>query len=146
MQLELGTVLNGKVNGITSFGAFIDLPDNKKGMVHISEISKDYVENVSDYLKEGQDVKVKILSVNDKGEIRLSIRKACDNKNNFSNKEKSKFTNSSKNEKKPGQKRSFEDMMMMFKAASEEKMSDLKRATDSKRSGYSRRSSRKANI
>ena len=145
MQLELGAILNGKVNGITSFGAFIDLPENKKGLVHISEISKAYVKNVGDYLKEGQDVKVKILNINDKGEIRLSIRKAYDGKNNSSFKEKSKFSNSSRNDKKPTQK-SFEDMMVMLKAASEEKMSDLKKATDSKRGGYSRRNSRKVNI
>jgi len=143
MQLELGTVLNGKVNGITSFGAFIDLPENKKGLVHISEVSSDYVKNINDYLKDGQDVKVKVISVNDKGEIRLSIKRACEpekrkdpsiNKGNF------------KNTQKPIKKQSFEDMMSMFKAASEEKMSDLKRVTDSKRGGYSRRSSRKANV
>ena len=143
MQLELGAILDGKVNGITSFGAFIDLPDNKKGLVHISEVSNDYVKNISDYLKDGQDVKVKVISVNDKGEIRLSIKKASE-----SEKEK-KFSNGKnifKNDQKPVKKQSFEDMMSMFKIASEEKMSDLKRATDSKRGGYSRRVSRKANI
>ena len=143
MQLELGTVVSGKVNGITSFGAFIDLPQNKKGLVHISEVSSDYVENINDYLKDGQDVKVKIININDKGEIRLSIKKAKDPKNE-KNLKVSKVT--LKSEKKPVKKQSFEDMMSMFKIASEEKMSDLKRVTDSKRGGYSRRSSRKANI
>lgn len=143
MQLELGAILSGKVNGITSFGAFIDLPDNKKGLVHISEVSSDYVKNVNDYLKDGQDVKVKIINVNDKGEIRLSIKKASESeKGKKFNVGKSNF----KNDQKPVKKQSFEDMMSMFKIASEEKMSDLKRATDSKRGGYSRKGSRKANI
>ena len=62
MQLELGAILDGKVNGITSFGAFIDLPGNKKGLVHISEVSSDYVKNINDYLKDGQDVKVKVIN------------------------------------------------------------------------------------
>ena len=143
MQLELGAILDGKVNGITSFGAFIDLPENKKGLVHISEVSNDYVKNISDYLKDGQDVKVKVININDKGEIRLSIKKASETE-----KEK-KFSagkGTFKNDQKPVKKQSFEDMMSMFKIASEEKMSDLKRATDSKRGGYSRRVSRKANI
>ena len=143
MQLELGTVVSGKVNGITSFGAFIDLPQNKKGLVHISEVSSDYVENINDYLKDGQDVKVKIININDKGEIRLSIKKAKES-GNEKNLKVSKDT--FKSEKKPIKKQSFEDMMSMFKIASEEKMSDLKKATDSKHGGDSRRSSRKANI
>lgn len=143
MQLELGTILDGKVNGITNFGAFIDLQDNKKGLVHISEVSSDYVKNINDYLKDGQDVRVKVININDKGEIRLSIKKANEN----GKEKKYNITNGNfKNDQKLAPRQSFEDMMSMFKAVSEEKMSDLKRATDSKRGGYSRRSSRKANI
>ncbi len=79
MQIEVGSILEGKVTGITKFGAFVDLTEGKSGMVHISEISNTYVENVSDFLSEGQTVKVKVLAVNENGKISLSIKKAVDN-------------------------------------------------------------------
>ena len=79
MQIEVGSILEGKVTGIMKFGAFVDLPDGKSGMVHISEISNTYVENVSDFLTVGQEVKVKVISINENGKIGLSIKKLEDN-------------------------------------------------------------------
>lgn len=79
MQIEVGSILDGKVTGITKFGAFVDLSEGKSGMVHISEISNTYVENVSDFLTMGQEVKVKVLAIGDNGKISLSIKKASDN-------------------------------------------------------------------
>ncbi len=79
MQIEVGSILEGKVTGITKFGAFVDLCEGKSGMVHISEISNTYVENVSDFLKEGQTVKVKVIAINDAGKISLSIKKLAEN-------------------------------------------------------------------
>ncbi|MBQ2347208.1 MAG: S1 RNA-binding domain-containing protein [Clostridia bacterium] len=79
MQIEVGSILEGKVTGIVKFGAFVDLPEGKSGMVHISEISNTYVENVTDFLAEGQTVKVKVLAINENGKISLSIKKACEN-------------------------------------------------------------------
>lgn len=76
MPVLVGNVVEGTVTGITNFGAFIQLPEGKTGLVHISEISHDYVNNVSDYLKKDQNVKVKILSISDEGKISLSIRQA----------------------------------------------------------------------
>lgn len=76
MAVSVGNVVDGVVTGITNFGAFIQLPEGKSGLVHISEISHDYVEKVSDYLKKDDKVKVKVLSVGDDGKISLSIRKA----------------------------------------------------------------------
>lgn len=76
MPVLVGSVVEGTVTGITNFGAFIQLPEGKTGLVHISEISHDYVNNVSDYLKKDQAVKVKVLSVSDEGKISLSIRQA----------------------------------------------------------------------
>ncbi len=76
MPVSEGKVVKGTVTGITNFGAFIELEEGKSGLVHISEISHDYVEKVSDYLKKGQKVNVKILSVSDDGKIGLSIRQA----------------------------------------------------------------------
>lgn len=81
MAVEVGSILEGKVTGITDFGAFVDLPDGKSGMVHISEVASTYVNKISDFLEEGQTVKVKVLSVGDNGKISLSIKKAEDNPN-----------------------------------------------------------------
>lgn len=75
MAIEVGSIVEGKVTGITKFGAFVDLPEGKSGMVHISEISNTYVENVSDFLEIGQEVKVKVITINEQGKIGLSIKK-----------------------------------------------------------------------
>lgn len=76
MQLEVGTVLEGKVTGITKFGAFVALPDGKSGLVHISEIANTYVSDVHEHVSEGQTVKVKVLAITPDGKINLSIKKA----------------------------------------------------------------------
>lgn len=76
MELEIGAIQEGKVTGITKFGAFVLLPGGKSGLVHISEIANAYVNDVNDYLKVGDAVKVKILSVNEAGKINLSIKQA----------------------------------------------------------------------
>ena len=74
MQLDVGKIVEGKVTGITNFGAFIDLGEGKTGMVHISEVSAGYVKEIADHLKEGEQVKVKVLKVGDDGKISLSIK------------------------------------------------------------------------
>ena len=76
MPVTVGEVVEGTVTGITNFGAFVQLAKGKTGLVHISEISDDYVEKVSDYLKKNEKVKVKVLSVTKEGKISLSIRQA----------------------------------------------------------------------
>lgn len=78
MQLEVGEILEGKVNGITKFGAFVTLPDGKSGLVHISEISNTYVNDIREHVTEGQTVRVKILNISDDGKINLSIKKAVE--------------------------------------------------------------------
>ena len=74
MELTVGAVLEGKVKSITNFGAFISLPENRTGLVHISEVANTYVSDVRQHLTEGQDVKVKVLSAED-GKINLSIKR-----------------------------------------------------------------------
>lgn len=74
MELTVGAVLEGKVKSITKFGAFIALPDNQTGMVHISEITHAYVNDIRDHLTEGQEVKVMVIGL-DNGKINLSIRR-----------------------------------------------------------------------
>lgn len=76
MQLEQGNILEGKVTGIIKYGAFVDLGGDKSGMVHISEVSHSYVNDINEVLKVGQTVKVKIISIGEDGKISLSIKKA----------------------------------------------------------------------
>lgn len=161
MQLEVGKVLNGKVTGITKFGAFIDLEDGKTGMVHISEIASTYVNEISEHLTIGQDVKVKVLKIDD-NKISLSIKRAqiSENrqkegfqKNSRENGNRHDFKKSRPASKpsyyewsppvSKGEPASFEDMMTKFKQRSDEKMSDLKKNVDGKRGSYSRRSTSK---
>jgi S1 RNA binding domain protein len=78
MDLVVGTIVDGKVTGIMKFGAFVALPNGKSGLVHISEIAYTYVNEVSDHLREGQEVKVKIIGIDESGRINLSIKKAMD--------------------------------------------------------------------
>ena len=80
MAIEVGSVVEGIVTGITNFGAFVELPEKKVGLVHISEVADVYVKDVHDFLSENQKVKVKVLSIDDKGKIGLSI-KALEEKN-----------------------------------------------------------------
>ncbi len=76
MDLAIGSIYEGKVTGITKFGAFVSLPEGKSGMVHISEIANSYVNTISDFLQEGQQVNVKIINIDNEGRINLSIKKA----------------------------------------------------------------------
>ena len=74
MEFTVGEVLEGKVTGITKFGAFVQLPGGMSGLVHISEIANAFVNDVNDFLSMGEVVKVKILSINEAGKINLSIK------------------------------------------------------------------------
>ena len=78
MEFGVGSILDGKVTGITKFGAFVSLPEGRSGLVHISEIAYTYVNEVSDYLKEGQEVKVKVIGIDQANRINLSIKKVND--------------------------------------------------------------------
>ena len=77
MGIEVGAVLDGKVTGITKFGAFVALPGNRSGLVHISEIAYSYVNDVHDHLTEGQEVRVKVIGVDANNRINLSIKQAA---------------------------------------------------------------------
>lgn len=75
-QLVVGNIVEGKVTGITKFGAFVDLGDGKTGMVHISEVAPTFVKEIRDFVKENDTVKVKVLSISEDGKISLSMKKA----------------------------------------------------------------------
>ena len=128
MSLEVGAIVEGKVKGITNFGAFVELPEGKTGMVHISEVAKTYVSEIREYVKENQRVKVKIISISDDGRISLSMKKAMEDDKRpkpapaFSGRPADvDFTAKKENGL------SFEDMMLKFKQSSDEKISVLKR-------------------
>ena len=74
MELTVGAIVEGKVKSITNFGAFVSLPDNKTGMVHISEVANAYVSDIRQHLTEGQDVKVMVIGM-ENGKINLSIKR-----------------------------------------------------------------------
>lgn len=76
MGLEIGAVVEGKVTGITKFGAFVSLPEGKSGLVHISEIANSYVNEVAEHLSVGQTVKVYVMNISPDGKINLSIKRA----------------------------------------------------------------------
>ena len=135
-QVETGAILNGKVSGTTRFGVFVDLGEGKTGMVHISEVASTFVENISDFITVGQEVKVKVLGIGEDGKISLSIKRAQEREHR---------------ERRPAPRRpvappdrptggewverrsdnlSFEDMMSKFKQTSDDKMSDLKRTNN----------------
>ena len=128
MSVVVGEIVDGTVTGITNFGAFIQLPEGKSGLVHISEISHDYVEKVADYLKKDQKVKVKVLSISKEGKISLSIRQAKPKSNKpveiewNKTDEKQKFM-------------SFEDKLNIFLKDSNEKMTQIKTRDNRKSSG-----------
>jgi S1 RNA binding domain protein len=131
MLVEVGSVVEGKVTGITSFGAFIQLPEGKTGLVHISEIAEEYVKDIKSHLSENQNVKVKVISIDNEGKIGLSIKKA---------REKTNVVKSSKPieidwGKSAAENLSFEEQLSKFKKDSEERMRDLKKNVDSKRGG-----------
>ena len=119
MSIVAGDILDGVVTGITKFGAFVELPGGKTGLVHISEVADAYVKDVNDYLKDKDKVRVKVISVDENGKIGLSIKQA-----------------QPKQAKKPSQNSaSFEDKLARFLKDSEERLADIKRNTESKRGG-----------
>ena len=146
MDIEVSAVVDGKITGITNFGAFVEIEGGKSGLVHISEVSETYVNDIKDVLSVGQEVKCKVISISPEGKISLSIKKANSNEGKSEKPKTPPQKRSNPNvwkgnePKKSDEKQSFEDMMASFKKISDDKMSDLKKA-DSKRGsmGYSRR-------
>jgi len=132
MTVEVGTKIEGKVTGITNFGAFVDLGEGQSGMVHISEVADGYVKDIHDVLTVGDTVKVLVLNERDH-KIALSIKQASDTP-------KPKFQSHrshERNDRKPQQHKpeSFDDMMSGFMKDSEERLSTLKKNTEGKRGG-----------
>lgn len=118
MSVEVGSKIIGKVTGIKHFGAFVELPERKNGLVHISEVADQYVEDINDHLSIGQEVEVKVLSVGDDGKISLSIKKAKEQK-------------PKPRQRKEPSPEDFEKKLSSFLKDSEDRLSTIKRQAES---------------
>ena len=153
MELQVGSILEGKVTTITKFGAFVALEGGKSGLVHISEIANTFVNDVHDFLQEGQTVKVMVLST-ENGKINLSIKKTQPQERPVSRPARPAGGVSAPRPAQqsrtlvrapqqatvaPSADQSFEDKLKQFLSSSEGKMADLNRSIDGKRGGGRRR-------
>ena len=163
MEPEVGNILEGKVTTITKFGAFVSLEGGKSGLVHISEIANTFVNDVHDFLQEGQPVKVLVLSA-DNGKINLSIKRTLPREEREGPPRQSHFPRregsasprpfAGPRAPRPAQPRNFsrgfgqpqaagdltfEDKLKQFMTSSEGKMADLNRNIDGKRGGRRRK-------
>ena len=151
MSIEVGSVVEGVVTGITNFGAFVELPEGKNGLIHISEVADVYVKDVHDFLSERDTVKVKVVSVDERGKIGLSLKQLQENKQEApSSAENSSFhaPRATRDFHRGGRfvgnrgtSPSFEDKLSKFLKDSDERLTDLRRKTDSKRGGRGSRRS-----
>ena len=137
MELNVGQIVEGKITGITNFGVFVDLGENKSGLVHISEVARSYVNDINEFVKVGDVVKMKVLSIGDDGKISLSIKRALESEKQEQQPRERKERERRSAPPKPdgsytwmpkkNEPASFEEMMNRFKQTSDEKFSDLKR-------------------
>ncbi|WP_405380396.1 S1 domain-containing RNA-binding protein [Phascolarctobacterium sp.] len=149
MSLEVGAIVEGEVTGITNFGAFVQLPEGKVGLIHISEVSNVYVKDVHDFLKEHDKVKVKVLTIDERGKIGLSIKQLTPppapqpkpQRPQPENRER-RGNGMRQQSARPASPLSFEDKLSKFLKDSDDRMLDLKRNTESKRGGRGARRER----
>ena len=143
MQVEIGKIYDGTVKSITKYGTFVDIqnPENEKvmGMVHISEISRSFVNEIRDFVTEGQSVRVKVIGINEAGKISLSMKQAEPEKAQQQRpaqprreRERERPNVWEPKKKPPITELTFEDMLSRFKQNSEERMCDIKRNTERK--------------
>ncbi|MCR4440684.1 MAG: S1 RNA-binding domain-containing protein [Peptococcaceae bacterium] len=127
MSISVGAILEGIVTGITPFGAFVELPGGVTGLVHISEVADTYVRDVKEFLKEQDRIKVKVINIDVKGKIGLSIKQV--------NPSTGTQIKDGRREKFRGNNPSFEDKLAKFMKESDEKLQEYRRSTDAKRGG-----------
>ena len=136
MAIEIGAVVEGEVTGITNFGAFLQLPGGKVGLIHISEVSNVYAKDIPDFLKEHQKVRAKVLSIDDRGKIALSLKQVEEKPETPARPARPKETPVVE-KRSPRQvgPLSFEDKLSKFLKDSDDRLLDLRRNTESKRGG-----------
>ena len=136
MQLEVGKIYEGKVTGITKFGAFVELDKDTTGMVHISEVANTFVNEIKDHLTEGQTVKVMVIGL-DNGKINLSIKRtlpAPTRQQSQRPRGGAQQRQAQPNRQQPSapQQKSFDDMLKQFMSESDSKMSSIRAYSDHK--------------
>ena len=134
-EVEVGQIVEGTISGITHFGAFVVLPNGRTGLVHISEVADAYVKDIKDYYKENDKVQVKVLSMDDRGKVALSIRQANPNaapgpRGGGGGGRRPRSGGAGR-----GGAPTFEDKLSRFMKDSESRLSDLRKSNDSKRGG-----------
>lgn len=142
----MGAIITGKVTSITKFGAFVALPDGKSGLVHISEVAGTFVSDVHDFLTQGQEVPVKVLSISPEGKISLSVKQAQPPKPRPPHGDRParpRGPRPAPARSVPAQpaapaELSFEDKLKQFMSVSDSKQSELNRYMASKRGGRRR--------
>ena len=133
MELAVGQIVEGKITGITAFGVFVDIGEGKSGLVHISEVARTYVSDINEFVKVGDVVKAKVLTIGDDGKISLSMKKALEPEKREPREKRerkpvqTKVDSSSVGTPKKTETASFEEMMSRFKQTSDEKFSDMKK-------------------
>ena len=171
MAIEVGNVFEGRVTGVKPFGAFVALPEGRVGMVHISEVSNEFVQDIAAVLHDGDTVKVQVINVAPDGKIALSIKRLLPPPPRQPREGRGPRPGAPRDGGRSGGPRgagrpprqpcdaaprvwqpkaparsdnlSFEDMMSRFKSQSEEKMADLDHETNNRRGGgYAPRSRR----
>ena len=132
MKIQKGEIIEGRVTGIAKYGVFVEIDAENSGMIHISEISSDFIKDIGEVLKINQVVKAAVIGVNETGKLALSIKQLPESG------EEKKTEEIDQADKNAKTQLSFEDMMSKFKRDSEEKISDMK-YLEPKRSGQPRR-------
>ncbi|MFP7495451.1 S1 domain-containing RNA-binding protein [Terribacillus saccharophilus] len=131
MSIEVGSKYQGKVTGITNFGAFVELPGGSTGLVHISEVADNYVKDINEHLSVGDMITVKVINEKD-GKIGLSIKKAKDNPPPARRNNNNRGSGHGGHRDRP---ENFEAKMNRFLKDSEDRLASLKKHTESKRGG-----------
>ena len=143
MELAVGSIVTGKVTTITKFGAFIALPGGKSGLVHISEVAPTFVNDVHDFLAEGQEVSVKILAITPEGKINLSVKQTLPKPERPERPTRRESAPRQAAQPAPGPaepaEQTFEDKLKQFMSVSDSKQSELNRYMAGKRGGSRRR-------
>ena len=140
MELAVGNIVTGKVTTITKFGAFVALPEEKSGLVHISEVAPTFVNDVHDFLAEGQEVTVKVLAITPEGKISLSIKQAMLRSPRPARREApTRRTPTAPAAPREPVEQTFEDKLKQFMSVSDSKQSELNRYMAGKRGGRRRK-------
>ena len=142
MELTVGAILEGKIKSITNFGAFVSLPENKTGLVHISEVANSYVSDIRQHLTEGQDVKVVVIGT-ENGKVNLSIKRLEARPQQRENTApRREFNNAPGNQSRPARPaptpppapktadQLFEERLKAFMSESDSKISGIKQYSD----------------